>query len=352
VAEATGARAVELALEGTRPSKILTPGAFDNAITLLMALGGSTNAVVHLIALAGRVGIDLPLAHFDEISRRTPVLANIRPSGKHLFQALDQAGAVPALLAELAPLLSLDELTVTGRPLAEALEGVEVIDPDVIRPTSSPLHRQGAIGVLHGNLAPKGAILKASAATGDLLKHRGPSVVFEDIYDLARRVDDPGLDVSADSVLVLRNSGPRGGPGMPEWGALPIPAKLLQEGITDMVRVSDARMSGTAFGTCVLHVSPESAAGGPLAVVQNGDPIVLDYPRRRLELDVPAEELSRRMQQLRPVEPKYRRGYGALYVEHVLQADEGCDFDFLQSRSSDAQEDLPLGLLEGWHGGW
>jgi dihydroxy-acid dehydratase len=352
VAEATGARAVELALEGTRPSKILTPGAFDNAITLLMALGGSTNAVVHLIALAGRVGIDLPLAHFDEISRRTPVLANIRPSGKHLFQALDQAGGVPALLAELAPLLSLEELTVTGRPLAEALEGVEVIDPDVIRPTSSPLHRQGAIGVLHGNLAPKGAILKASAATGDLLKHRGLAVVFEDIHDLAGRVDDPDLDVSADSVLVLRNSGPRGGPGMPEWGALPIPAKLLQDGITDMVRVSDARMSGTAFGTCVLHVSPESAAGGPLAVVQNGDPIVLDYPRRRLELDVPAEELSRRMQQLRPVEPKYRRGYGALYVEHVLQADEGCDFDFLQSHSSDGQEDLPLGLLEGWHGGW
>jgi dihydroxyacid dehydratase/phosphogluconate dehydratase len=280
------------------------------------------------------------------------VLANIRPSGEHLFQALHQAGGVPALLAELAPLLSLDALTVTGHPLGDALENAQVTDPDVIRPASDPLHRQGAIGVVRGNLAPKGAILKASAATSELLNHRGPAVVFEDMLDLSRRIDDPGLEVTSDSVLVLRSAGPRGGPGMPEWGALPIPAKLLQEGVTDMVRVSDARMSGTSFGTCVLHVSPESAAGGPLAVVENGDPIVLDYERRLLELDVPSQELTRRMEGLKPAEPRYRRGYGALYVEHVLHADEGCDFDFLLPHDKDSVENLPLGLLEGWYGGW
>jgi dihydroxy-acid dehydratase len=352
LAEATGARAVGLAREGLRPSLIMTAEAFNNAITLLMALGGSTNSVIHLIAMAGRAGVDLPLEHFDEIARRTPVLANIQPSGSYLFQDLHRAGGVPAVLAELRSILTLDSMTVTGQPLGASIDDRGAIDREVIRPLDNPLRAQGAIGVLRGNLAPRGAIIKASAASSDLLVHRGPAVVFENIADLGRRIDDPALEVTADSVLVLRNAGPRGGPGMPEWGALPIPAKLLRQGVRDMVRLSDARMSGTAFGTCVLHVAPESAAGGPLAVVRDGDPIVLDYDNRRLELDISAEELNHRMRALAPAKPIYRRGYGALYVEHVLQADEGCDFDFLQRSDDEPAQDLPLGLLEGWHGGW
>jgi dihydroxy-acid dehydratase len=350
-AEETGARAVGLAREGLRPSTILSECAFENAITLLMALGGSTNGVVHLIALAGRVGLELSLDRFDEISRRTPVLANVQPSGSYLFQDIHRAGGVHALLAELSPLLATDAITVTGGSLGESIEGATVSDPDVIRPFEDPLRPTGAIGVLRGNLAPRGAIIKVSAASPDLLLHRGPAVVFDDVRDLARRIDDPELDVTSDSVLVLKNAGPRGGPGMPEWGALPIPAKLLRQGVTDMVRVSDARMSGTAFGTVVLHVTPESAAGGPLAAVENGDPIVLDYESRRLEVDIPAEELPRRLQRQKLPEPRYRRGYGALYVEHVLQADEGCDFEFLR-KGDEPAEDLPVGILEGWLGGW
>jgi dihydroxy-acid dehydratase len=350
-AEATGARAVELALGGPAPSRILTAEAFDNAITVLMALGGATNAVIHLLALAGRVGVPLTLDRFHELSRRTPLLANVRPSGEHLVEQLHRAGGIRALLRELAPLLHGDALTVTGGTLAEGFSGAQVLDHNVIAPLDSPLAAEGGIAVVRGSLAPDGALIKRSAASPGLLRHRGPAVVFEDVYDLAARIDDPALDVSADSVLVLRNAGPKGGPGMPEWGQLPVPKKLLQRGVTDLVRVSDARMSGTAFGTVVLHVAPEAAVGGSLRAVCDGDPIVLDVDAQRLDLDVPVHEVERRLVELGPAEPKYRRGYGALYLEHVLQANEGCDFDFLRSDGRPPEHE-PLGLLSGWVGGW
>ena len=351
-AEATGRRAVELAREGLAPAQVLTSEAFDNAITLLEAIGGSTNAVIHLLALAGRVGVPLTLARFDELSRHTPVLANVRPSGEHLVEDLHRAGGVPALLAELAPLLHGEALTVTGRTLADGFAAAETQDRSVIAAFGEPFADEGGIAVLRGSLAPDGAVIKRAAASPSLLRHRGPAVVFEDVYDVAARIDDPALDVGPDTVLVLRNSGPKGGPGMPEWGQLPIPSKLLQRGVTDLVRVSDARMSGTSFGTVVLHVAPESAAGGPLRAVEDGDPIVLDVDERRLDLDVPAAEVERRLERLGPPEPRYRRGYGALYVDHVLQADQGCDFAFLRAGEEEAAETEPLGLLSGWVGGW
>jgi dihydroxy-acid dehydratase len=351
-AEATGRRAVGLALEDLRPSAILTDAAFDNAIVLLAALGGGTNAVVHLLALAGRVGVPLTLARFQELCSHTPLLANVRPSGEHLVEHLDRAGGVPAILAELASLLDGDAPTVTGRPLAEGFAGAGAVDRDVIGSLERPFGPPGAISVVRGSLAPSGAIVKRSAASPRLLSHRGPAVVFEDVFDVAARIDDPALDVTPDSVLVLRNSGPKGGPGMPEWGQIPIPSKLLAAGVTDMVRVSDARMSGTAFGTVVLHVAPESAAGGPLRAIDDGDPIVLDVDAGRIDVDVPADELERRLARLGPPEPRYRRGYGALFLEHVLQADEGCDFGFLRARPGEPAEREPHGLLSGWVGGW
>ena len=262
--EATGRRAVEIAGGGLRPSRILTPAAFDNAITLLMAIGGGTNAVIHLLALAGRCGVPLELDRFDEIARRTPLIANLRPSGERLIEDLHRAGGVPALLRELEPLLQGDALTITGLPLAANYAGAEVHDRDVIASLDAPFSADAGLAVLRGSLAPNGAVIKRAAASEALTRHRGPALVFEDVYDVAARIDDPALDVTPDSVLVLRNSGPKGGPGMPEWGQVPIPSKLLARGVTDMVRVSDARMSGTAFGTVVLHVSPESAVGGPL----------------------------------------------------------------------------------------
>jgi dihydroxy-acid dehydratase len=347
-AEATGSRAVELAREELRPSRILTAEAFDNAITLLMAIGGGTNAVIHLLALAGRVDVPLTLERFHELSKRTPLLANVRPSGEHLVEQLHHAGGIRAVLNELAQLIHGNALTVTGATLADGFAGAEALDRDVIASFGAPIAAEGGIAVVRGSLAPDGALIKRSAATPELLSHRGSALVFEDIYDVAARIDDPSLDVTADSVLVLRNAGPKGGPGMPEWGQLPIPKKLLARGVTDMVRISDARMSGTAFGTVVLHVAPEAAAGGPLRAVQDGDPIVLDVDAQRLDLDIPAAEVARRLDQLGPPEPKYRRGYGALYLEHVLQANEGCDFDFLRGRG----ETEPLGLLSGWIGGW
>jgi dihydroxy-acid dehydratase len=351
-AESAGARAVALARERVAPSRILTRDSFRNAITLLNALGGSTNAVIHLIAIAGRVGVDLELDEFDRIARVTPVLANVQPTGPHLFQDVHRAGGVPAILHELRPLLALDTPTVAGVTLGEAIAAGRIADRDVIRPLSEPLFASGAIGVVRGNLAPRGAVVKASAASPELLRHRGPALVFEDVGDLARRVDDPALDVTEDSVLVLRNAGPRGAPGMPEWGALPIPAKLLARGVRDIVRVSDARMSGTAFGTVVLHVSPEAAVGGPLAAVQTGDPIVFDFERRLLELDIPERDLERRLARI-PVQPhRHVRGYLALYERHVLQADEGCDFDFLRGVDAAKDASLPDGILEGWIGGW
>jgi dihydroxy-acid dehydratase len=342
-AELTGARAVALAEERLAPSRILTSEAFDNAITVLMAIGGGTNAVIHLLAIAGRAGVPLTLDRFHELSKRTPMLVNVRPAGEHLVEQLHHAGGIPAVLGELGELIRSDVLTVTGRPLATA----EVLDRSVI----AQLRPEGGIAVVRGSLAPDGALIKRSAASAELLRHRGSAVVFEDVHDVAARIDDPSLEIDATSVLVLRNAGPRGGPGMPEWGQIPIPKRLLQQGVTDMVRVSDARMSGTAFGTVVLHVAPEAAAGGPLRAVQTGDPIVLDVDEERLDLDVPRAEVERRLADLGPPEPAYRRGYGALYLEHVLQANEGCDFDFLRGRSG-ADETEPLGLLSGWVGGW
>ncbi|MGB9186101.1 MAG: IlvD/Edd family dehydratase [Solirubrobacteraceae bacterium] len=351
-AEATGARAVEIARDGLRPSQILTADAFDNAITLLMALGGSTNAVIHLLALAGRAGVPLTLERFDELSQRTPILVNVRPGGEHLIEQLFHAGGVPAVLRELDPLLHGETLAVTGEALAHGYTAADVHDRRVIAALEEPLAAEGGIAVVHGNLAPDGAVIKRSAASSELLRHRGPAVVFDDIHDVAARIDDPDLEITRDSVLVLRHAGPKGAPGMPEWGMIPIPAKLLRAGVTDMVRVSDARMSGTAFGTVVLHVAPEAAIGGPLAAVQNGDPIVLDVEARRLDVDLPAAEIERRLSEIPAAEPKYRRGYGRLFVDHVLQANEGCDLDFLRHLDGEEGQREPYGLLSGWIGGW
>jgi len=340
LAERSGRRAVEMALAGgPRPSELLTPAAFDNAIRALMALGGSTNAVIHLLALAGRVGVPLTLARFDELARSTPLLVNVRPSGKYLMEDFFYAGGLPAVLRELLPLLHGDAPTVNGRTLADNVRDAPLWDRDVIRPLAMPLAPEGGIAVLTGNLCPDGAVLKVSAASPHLLVHRGRAVVFEDHADLHRRIDDPALPVDATSVLVLKHAGPRGAPGMPEWGAAPIPARLLRQGVTDMVRISDARMSGTSYGTVILHVAPEAAVGGPLALVRDGDEIELDVPRRRLTLRVSDEELARRRAAWRPRPPHFTRGYGKLFLDHVLQAHEGCDFDFLRGRTPVRAED-------------
>ncbi|MEE6165499.1 MULTISPECIES: IlvD/Edd family dehydratase [unclassified Mycolicibacterium] len=352
-AEATGRRAVGMAIcQGPRPSEVLTAEAFDNAITLLMAVGGSTNAVVHLLALARRVGVDLPLDRFHQISQRTPRIVNVRPSGEHLVKQLFEVGGIAAVLKELDPLLNPDALTVSGKTLGAGYASAPHPDRAVISTLGEPFDTAGGIAVVRGSLAPNGAVIKRSAASPELLQHRGPAVVFEDIYDLGRRIDDPELGISEDSVLVLRNSGPVGAPGMPEWGMLPIPQHLLRKGVRDIVRISDARMSGTAFGTTVLHVAPESAVGGPLAAVRDGDPIVLDVENQRLDLDIPAEEIARRLAETKMPEPKYRRGYGRLFLDHVLQADQGCDFDFLQGLPDEEPQRLPYGLMSGWQGGW
>jgi dihydroxy-acid dehydratase len=334
-AEATGRRIVGMVRDDLRPSQILTRAAFDNAIRALLALGGSTNAVIHLIAIAGRRNIDLPLDRFDELAQTTPFLANMSPSGKHLMDAFFAAGGLPALLAEIRDLLQVDCLTVTGRTLGESLENARSFDRDVIRPRTDPLLAGGSLAVVRGNLAPFGAVIKTSAASPALLKHRGTAIVFENYDDMLARINDPALPVDRDSVLVLRNAGPKGVPGFPEWGMIPVPTKLLQQGVTDMVRISDSRMSGTSYGTVVIHISPEAAAGGPLALVQNGDRIELDVPQRRLELLTDAAELETRRRNWRPAASPHRRGFPRLYVDHVLQAHEGADFDFLRPRSDD-----------------
>ena len=352
-AEATGRRAVEMALAGApTPSEVLTPEAFDNAITLLMAVGGSTNAVVHLLALARRAQIDLQLDRFHQISERTPRIVNVRPSGEFLVKQLFEAGGVPAVLKELDPLLHSEAATVSGKTLRDGYASAPEPDGVVISRLGEPFDDVGGIAVVRGSLAPRGAVIKRSAASAELLQHRGPALVFEDMFDLGRRLDDPDLDVTENSVLVLRNCGPVGAPGIPEWGMTPIPEKLLRRGIRDIVRVSDARMSGTAFGTTVLHVAPEAAVGGPLAIVQDGDPIVLDVKDQRLDLDIPAEEIERRLSELTLPPARYTRGYGRLFIEHVTQADEGCDFDFLQGVPDQEARRLPYGLISGWQGGW
>jgi dihydroxy-acid dehydratase len=330
VAERTGTVAVQMAKTKLTPDKILTAKSFENALRVLLAIGGSTNGVVHLTAIAGRLGIPMDLARLDELGRDTPVLVDLKPSGQWYMEDLHRAGGVPAILRELRSLLHLDALTVTGRTLGEELDGFQAFKQDVVRPMSNPLYPQGGIAVLRGNLAPGGCIIKQSAADPKLMKHEGRAVVFENAADLAARIDSDDLDVTADDVLVLKNIGPKGAPGMPEAGYLPIPKKLARAGVKDMVRISDGRMSGTAAGTIVLHVTPESAIGGPLAWVQTGDSIRLDVPRRELELMVSEAILSQRREAQPVREPTAPRGYLKLFLQTVTQADQGVDFDFLR----------------------
>ncbi len=333
LAEETGRAAVEIVARDLRPSAIMTEAAFENAIRVLLAIGGSTNAIIHLAAIAGRTGLDLPLSKFDELSRTTPMILNLKPSGEYLMEDLFYAGGIEAVLGRIAPLLDLDQPTVTGETLGENIAGAEVHNDRVIRTIENPLFAEGGVVAITGSLAPDGAVIKQTAASPELLTHRGRAVVFDDYDDLKTRIDSPDLDVEADDVLVLRSAGPVGGPGMPEWGFLPLPRKLLERGVRDMVRISDARMSGTAFGTVVLHIAPESAVGGPLALVENGDQIELDVPNRRLELLVEPAELDRRRSAWTQPEPHYDRGYGEMYTKHVMQAPDGCDFDFLRGRT-------------------
>lgn len=335
-----GRRIVDMVWEDVKPSDIFTNNAFENAITTVMAMGGSTNAVVHLIAMAGRLGVELDLERFDEISRRTPFLANIRPSGQYLMEDFFYAGGLAGLLNEIKDILHLDCMTVNGKTLGENIEGKDIYNEDVIRRRDKALSGEGGLAVLRGNLAPGGAIIKHIAADPELHTHTGPAVVFKDYNDMSARIDDPDLPVTKDSVLVLQNAGPQGGPGMPEWGMLPIPKKLLQEGVRDMVRISDARMSGTSYGTCVLHVAPESFVGGPLALVRDGDMIALDIPGRTLELQVDEAELESRKAAWTPPAAKFQRGFGAIYAAHITQADRGCDFDVLEGTAPTPEPEI------------
>jgi dihydroxy-acid dehydratase len=340
MAAETGRRIVDMVWEDLKPGDILTAAAVDNAITTILALGGSTNAVVHMVAVARRAGVPLLIDRFDALSRRTPLVANLRPAGKYLMEDFFYAGGLRALLLGIADLLALEARTVNGKTLGENIAGAEVFNGDVILPREKALVASGSLAVLRGNLAPDGAVIKPAAAEPHLLRHTGPAVVFADYNDMAARIDDPALPVTKDSVLVLKHAGPQGAPGMPEWGQLPIPKKLLAQGVRDMVRISDARMSGTSYGACVLHVAPESYVGGPLALVQDGDPIELDVPARRIELKVSAEELARRRAAWKAPPPRYERGFGALYQQHIRQANEGCDFDFLEGTAATPEPEI------------
>ncbi|MBA2667209.1 MAG: dihydroxy-acid dehydratase [Trueperaceae bacterium] len=340
MASASGRRIVDMVWQDLRITTLLQPASFTNAIVTDMALGGSTNAILHLLALAGRVGVSIDLDTFDTISRRTPVLADLKPSGHYLMEDFHNAGGLRALLSQLTDLLALDCPNVSGSTLGDTLQEAVTVDEAVIRPRARALRDDGGTVVLRGNLAPDGCVLKTSAASPSLLRHRGRAVVFSDYADLEARIDDEQLDVDEGSVLVLQHAGPLGGPGMPEWGQLPIPKKLLRQGVRDMVRISDARMSGTSYGTCVLHVSPESFLGGPLALARNGDVIELDADDRRLHLDVHDDELARRRQEWLPPSQRYARGYLALYAAHVTQAHEGCDFSFLRGNQPTPEPEI------------
>lgn len=340
-AERSGGRAVALVHEDLRPSQILTRTAFENALRIFAAIGGSTNSVIHLLAIARRLRVPLSLQEFDRVARETPLLLNLQPAGSGLMADFDAAGGVPALMSRLAAELHTECATVSGRPIGDACAGAQVADPRVIRPRDEPLGPEGGLAVLWGNLAPRGALIRAATASPHLLLHRGPALVFDSYPDMLDRIDSPDLPVTADTVLVLRNAGAVGVPGMPEWGAIPIPRRLLAEGVTDIVRLSDARMSGTSAGTVVLHVTPEAAIGGPLALVQDGDLIELDVSARALTLLVADTELERRRQEWRPPPRAHLRGYPRLYVEHVLQPDEGCDFDFLCPANDEALVFIP-----------
>ena len=331
LASDTGRRIVDMVWEDLKPSDILTLESFENMIVTALALSGSTNAIVHIIAMARRAGVDLKLEAFDRLGQEIPVLADIRPTGRFLMEDFYYAGGTKGLLNRLRDHLHLGCRTVNGATLGENIEHAEVYNDEVIRPWNNPVWASGGLAVLTGNLAPRGAVIKPGAAEERLLKHRGPAVVFKNYNDMEKRIDDPALNVTADSVLVLQDAGPIGAPGMPEWGQLPIPKKLLAEGVRDMVRISDARMSGTSYGACVLHVCPESRVGGPLAFVHDGDMIELDVEARRLELCVDDAQLAARHAAWVPPPPHYERGYGALFSQHVSQADEGCDFNFLET---------------------
>jgi L-arabonate dehydrase len=333
LAHMAGRRIVEMVHEDLRMSQILTREAFENAVRVVGAIGGSTNAVVHLLAIAGRMGVDFKLDDWDRLGREVPCLVNLMPSGKYLMEDFYYAGGLPAVIRELGELMRRDALTVNGKTIGENTADAPCYNRDVIRPFGDPLTKQGGLVVLRGNLCPDGAVIKPSAATPALMKHRGRAAVFETIEDLHARIDDPNLEIDESSVMVLKNCGPRGYPGMAEVGNMPLPPKLLRRGVTDLVRISDARMSGTAYGTVVLHVAPEAAAGGNLALVENGDLIELDVEARRLHLNVSDDELARRRAKWRPPQSQYDRGYYKLYIDHVMQADKGADLDFLVGRS-------------------
>jgi dihydroxy-acid dehydratase len=339
MATLTGKRIVEMVWQDLKPRDFLTRESFDNAAVTLMAMGGSTNALIHLVAMAGRAGIAFPLDRFNEFSAKVPLLANVRPSGdKYLMEDFYYAGGLRALLAELKDLLHLKSLTVNGKTLGDNLEGARIYNQDVIRKRTNPLQASGGLVVLRGNLAPNGAVIKAAATS--IHKHTGRAVVFDDYNDLSARIDRDDLEVDKDSVLILRNAGPLGGPGMPEWGMLPVPKKLLKQGVRDMVRISDARMSGTSYGCCVLHVAPESFVGGPLALVKTGDLVELDVGKRELNLKVAEEELRKRKAAWQQPPRKFERSYGAIFSRHVKQADEGCDFDFLEGTAPVAEPEI------------
>ena len=330
LSEIAGRRIVSMVKEDLRPSKLLTPNAFENAIKTVYAIGGSTNAVIHLNAIAGRCGIDLPLSLFDKLSRTTPFILNLKPSGQYLMEDFYYAGGLPALHKEMLSLLDGDQMTVTGKTIKENVANAVNYNTDVIRTLENPISNEGGLAALYGSLAPRGAIIKPTAASESLLTHKGRAVVFNNHHEMDSEIDDPSLDIHPDDILVMRNSGPIGGPGMPEWGFLPLPKKILAMGIRDMVRLSDARMSGTAFGTVIVHVTPESASGGPLGAVKTGDEISLDVPNRKLDLCVSDREIQRRLSENTNVNKSETRGYKWMYSQHVLQSDEGCDFDFLR----------------------
>ncbi len=338
MASASGRRIVDMVWEDLKPREILTEKALKNAVTTIMALGGSTNSAIHLLAVGRRASVDIDLSLFDALSRDTPVIADIRPSGRYLMEDFYYAGGLRGLLTRLSAKLHLDAVTANGKTLGENLEGAKVYNDEVIRSLDNTMSEEGGLVVLKGNLAPDGAVITHTAAEPQLHQHKGPAVVFKNYNDMSMRIDDVNLDITKDSVIVLQNAGPVGGPGMPEWGQLPIPQKLLKEGVRDMVRISDARMSGTSYGACVLHVAPESFIGGPLALVQDGDMVELDIPGRRLHLDVSDEELARRKAEWDAPKPHYPRGYGWMYAQHIGQANEGCDFDFLEAGDEDVPE--------------
>jgi len=326
-----GRRIVDMVWEDLTPQKIMTQAAFDNAIKVHMAMGGSTNAIIHVVAMARRAGIPVDMDTFDRLSRQVPVLVNVRPSGEFLMEDFYYAGGLRALMQNLREKLDLSVLTVTGKSVGENIEGAKVHLPEVIHSLNEPIYAEGATAVLKGNLAPHGCVIKPAAADKRFLKHRGKAIAFDDYNHMMREIERDDLDVTPDHILVLKNAGPKGGPGMPEWGMLPIPKRLLGQGVRDMIRISDGRMSGTSYGACILHVAPESFVGGPLAFVKTGDEIEIDVDARRIHLHVSDEELARRKAAWTPPTPKYPRGYGALHARHIGQADEGCDFDFLEA---------------------